>query len=78
MCNISMKVDACAHDTVRSGAIDTLLRAETQITSREQEDTMNEKGNESKRGRGQKKETDNSEPTNGGRKQEESWGVPDR
>lgn len=46
----------CARNTVRSAEIDKLLRAETQITSREQgEDTMNEKGNESKRGRAKKK-----------------------
>lgn len=48
----------CAHNNIRSAEIDKLLRAETQITSREQgEDTMNEKGNESKRGRDKKKRT---------------------
>lgn len=82
MCSISKKVDSntrlkCVSNTVRSGEIDKLPCAESvglklPDDSEQGDDTMNKKGNESKRGQDEKK------VTNGRIEREESWGVPDR
>lgn len=82
MCNISKKVDSHTRlkwvsNAVRSGEIDKSPCAESAglklpADSEQGDDTMNKKGNGSKRGQDKKK------VTNGRREREESWGVPDR